>query len=150
MRYTEKEFPPYHFIPGKNPHPEKEGGYLRGTTIDPDGFNQDNYQSNETYLFGIDLFNHEYYWEAHVYWEVLWNHVGRKNSHGYFLQALIKLGAAGVKHKLNQEEAASGHLQRALEHLGSVTEEELFGINKSELIEQIKKYGFKFKLKLNL
>lgn len=150
MRYTEKEFPPYHFIPGLAPHPEKEGGYLRGQTINPFDFDENNYQSNETYLYGIDLFNHEYYWEAHVYWEVLWNHVGRKTSQGYFLQALIKLAAAGVKHKLKQEEAAAGHIQRALEHLEMVPEEELFAIRKSSLINQIKEYGFHFKLELSL
>ena len=150
MRYSTKDFPPYRFIPGQAQHPEKEGGYLRGTTIESFEFDENNFRTNETYLYGIDLFNHEYYWEAHVYWEVLWNHVGRKTSHGYFLQALIKLGAAGVKSKLNQEEAANGHVQRALEHLESVAEEDLFGINKRSLEEKIKEFGFKFKLEPTL
>jgi hypothetical protein len=148
MRYCEKEFPPYHFIPGQSQHPEKEGGYLRGKTIDSFDFAETNYKTNETYLYGIDLFNHEYYWEAHVYWEVLWNHVGRKSSHGYFLQALIKLAAAGVKDKLNQPEACQGHIERALEHLELVREQELFGFNKINLTKQIIEHGHKFKMEI--
>ena len=146
MRYTDKKFPPYHFIPGKAQHPEKEGGYLRGTTIEAFDFNENNFKANETYLYAIDLFNNEYYWEAHVYWEVLWNFVGRKTSQGFFLQALIKLAAAGVKEKLNQEQAAKGHIERALEHLKSVQESELYGLNKALLTNQISEHGHKFHL----
>jgi len=149
MRYSKKKFPPYHFIPGLAQHPEKEGGYLRGKTIDAFGFDETNYMSNETYLYAIDLFNHEYYWEAHVYWEVLWNHVGRKTSHGYFLQALIKLAAAGVKYKLNQSEASLGHVTRSIEHLKLVKEQKLFGFKKIDLTEKIIEHGHKFKMKLN-
>lgn len=150
MRYSKKEFPPYLFIPGLAQHPEKEGGYLHGKTIDSFDFNGNNFKTNETYLYAIDLFNHDYYWEAHVYWEALWNHVGRESPQGYFLQALIKLAAAGVKDRLNQEQSSLGLVQRALEHLESVYKQDMFGLNKIKLIEQIKQNGYRIKLKLNI
>jgi hypothetical protein len=148
MRYTNKDLPPYKFIPGLAPHPEKEG-YLRGVTIEAGDFSASNYDSNETYLYAIDLFNLEYFWEAHVYWEVLWNYVGRKTSHGYFLQALIKLAAAGVKSKQGHDQAVKGHENRALEHLDSVVESQLYGLSKDTLRKQIENHGHKFKLVLD-
>ena len=43
------------------------------------------------YLYGIDLFNHGYYWEAHEVWEGLWVACGRRGPTAIYLQALISL-----------------------------------------------------------
>jgi hypothetical protein len=52
---------------------------------------------SEAYLFGFDLFNHGYFWEAHVWWEALWHAHARKGEVADLLRALIRLAAAGVK-----------------------------------------------------
>ena len=67
----EKNFPSYAYLPGRQPHPVR----------DPAGHS---YQSeamplaagvslnSNIFLWGLDLFNHGYYWEAHEAWEGLW------------------------------------------------------------------------------
>jgi hypothetical protein len=52
---------------------------------------------SQAYLFAFDLFNHGYFWEAHVWWEALWHAHGRKGDIANLLRALIRLTAGGVK-----------------------------------------------------
>jgi len=92
-------FPRYMHEPGKTPHPYRhEDGHSHGqpeptvAPLDP----ADCFES-EAYLFGFDLFNHGYFWEAHVWWESLWHAHGRKGEIADLLRALIRLAAAGVK-----------------------------------------------------
>lgn len=135
-RLCDTPFPPYKFLPGKAQHPEKVGGYLHGKDIEAELISEENYQSNDIYLYAIDLFNNQYYWEAHVYWESLWHKVGRSGEYGDFLKALIKVAAAGVKFDLQQPNPANDHLKRAIELLTPMSGT-LFGIKTKDLIEKI-------------
>lgn len=133
--------PPYVFIPGVNAHPEKAGGYMHGKKLMSDSINQARPLSNQYFCYALDLFNQGFYWESHVYFEVLWNMHGRQGAIADFLKALIKLGAAGVKFKLEQNAAATGHLARALELFESVKHthgEEILGFELEALINQVK------------
>lgn len=134
-RLSSIEFPPYKFIPGKAPHPEKEGGYLKGKNIEVEELNERNYLKNTYYLYAIDLFNHGFYWESHVYWEALWNAAGRKGETADFLKGLIKIAAALVKKELNSHSAFEGHLKRAIELLTPITQ--FYGINKKKILDKL-------------
>ena len=114
----DRPFPPYKFLPGKHPHPNKEGGY-RFQEKEPECSPIEKYDplTNEDYLYSLDLFNHGYYWEAHVWWEAMWNAHNRQGPMADLLKGLIKLAAAGVKEELGQTEASRGHQDRALELL---------------------------------
>ena len=46
-------------------------------------------------LYGIDLFNHGFYWEAHEAWEGLWIACARRGPTATYLQAFITAAAAG-------------------------------------------------------
>ncbi len=70
-----------------------------------------------TYLYGIDLFNHGYYWEAHEVWEGLWNACGRRGSIGSFFKGLIALAAAGFKVRVRNPRGVTGHARRAADLL---------------------------------
>jgi uncharacterized protein len=95
----DRRFPPYAYIPGLTPHP----------TRDPDGHSYGASPENSEppvpehwrdcggYLYGIDLFNHGFYWEAHEAWEGLWVACGRRGATATFLQGLINLAASGFK-----------------------------------------------------
>lgn len=72
-------------------------------------------QESEALRYSLDLYNHGYFWESHVYFEALWNAHERKGDVADFLKGMIKLGAAGVKFNLGQSVAAHGHLSRARE-----------------------------------
>ena len=65
------------------------------------------------YLYGIDLFNHGYYWEAHEAWEALWQACERKGRTAAFLQGLIALAAAGFKAREGIEAGVRRHAERA-------------------------------------
>jgi len=92
-------FPAYAFVPRQNPHPTRDPeGHSHGRPEQkPDPLRPDNWQSSTDYLYGIDLFNHGYFWEAHEAWEGLWHANGRRGPIADFLKSLIKLAAAGVK-----------------------------------------------------
>ncbi len=137
-RYTDKAFPPYKFIPGHGQHPEKDGGYLKGHEIVCEPVTPSNYKSHEIYLYGVDLFNHGHFWDAHVYWEVLWNLAGRKGDIADFLKGLIKLAAAGVKFQLNQIQPARDHLARA-EELFTTLPQAFLGFESLKYLEDVQK-----------
>jgi predicted metal-dependent hydrolase len=67
------------------------------------------------YLYGIDLFNHGYFWEAHEAWEGVWRDCGRRGTTADFLKGLIHLAAAGVKAKEQRQAGVASHGRRAAE-----------------------------------
>jgi predicted metal-dependent hydrolase len=75
------------------------------------------WQACGEYLFGIDLFNNGYYWEAHEAWEALWNATGRRGAAADFLKALIQLAVTGVKIREGKLGAAARHSRRACDLL---------------------------------
>ena len=99
QRYSNLPFPAYRFVPGRAPHP----------TRDPDGhsygkqpellpaFQAEEWRNCIPYLYGIDLFNHEYWWEAHESLEAVWVAAGRDSQTGQFLQGLIQIAVAHLK-----------------------------------------------------
>jgi predicted metal-dependent hydrolase len=95
----ELPLPPYTFVPGRHPHPTADPeGHSYGAPHEPPApVDPDNWPASRPYLFGIDLFNHGYYWEAHEVWEGLWHACGRSGTTADFLKGLIQMTAAGVK-----------------------------------------------------
>jgi hypothetical protein len=73
-------------------------------------------------LFGIDLFNHGFYWEAHETWEQVWISCGRAGREADFLKGLIKLAAAGVKLREGRPIGVQRHASRARELFQLVSE----------------------------
>ncbi|PBB22358.1 DUF309 domain-containing protein [Mesorhizobium sp. WSM4307] len=65
------------------------------------------------FRWGIDLFNHGYYWEAHEAWEPLWHAAKQSAQHRLFFKGLILLAAAGVKIREGKRVAAARHAARA-------------------------------------
>jgi len=63
--------------------------------------------------YGIDLYNHGYYWEAHEAWEALWHAYGRDVPEGRLLHGLIALAAAGVKAREGNRRGVVRHARRA-------------------------------------
>jgi predicted metal-dependent hydrolase len=103
--------PPYTFVPGRAPHPIRDpAGHLFGQALElPPPLDPAHWRDNQTYLHGVDLFNHGYYWEAHEAWEGLWRAAGRAGMLADFLKGLIKLAAAGVKVRQGQPRGVVSH-----------------------------------------
>ena len=121
-RFTDRPFPPYSYVPGKFPHPirERNGHSYGKPEPNVDSFEITQWQSSSVYLFGIDLFNAQFFWEAHEQWEAIWHAEGRQGTVADFLKCLIKLAAAGVKHREGKPVGVQRHLTRARALLASV------------------------------
>ena len=105
-RYSSQDFPPYRYVPGLHPHPTNRlDGHSYGEEDEESGkWDSELWKDNQEYLFGIDLYNYHYYWEAHEAWEGLWIASIRNSSEHRFLQGLIKLGAALLKIRMAEYE----------------------------------------------
>lgn len=116
------QFPPYTYIPGLAPHPisSPEGHSYQHRPMESPPLSRQNWQTHDAYLSGIDLWNFGYYWEAHEIWESAWQStrvapIDKTLSLHTFLQALIKLAAAGVKRREGNATGTKRHLLRAIE-----------------------------------
>ena len=109
-----RQLPPYSYVPGKFPHPlSDEAGHSHGLEHESVTLGDDPWHDCEQLRWGIDLFNHGYYWEAHEAWEQVWLALGRKGPRADLLKALIKLAAAGVKARENRPRGILSHARRA-------------------------------------
>ena len=68
---------------------------------------------SDAFHWGLDLFNHGYYWEAHEAWEGLWQVADRDGPLRMFFKGLILLSAAGIKIREGKHAAAVRHTGRA-------------------------------------
>ena len=118
----DRPFPPYAYLPGRNPHPTRDaGGHSFGRPPDePDAPDPERWQACDDYLYGIDLFNHGYYWEAHEAWEGLWHACDRRGVTATYLQALINFAAAGLKVRWGNVRGIRGNSQTAARLFGQV------------------------------
>ena len=98
--------PDYAYIPGTRAKDEQRKDIFHFTN-----------QNIEAYLYGVDLFNHHFYYEAHEVWEELWHEVGHKTEQGLFLKALIQIAGAKLKRLMKQDEPAQRLELRAQEIL---------------------------------
>ncbi len=128
--------PLYSSAPGRHPHPVSDpAGHSHGRPLPPpDALDPARWCQCRTYLHGIDLFNGPlpdspealggYYWEAHEQWEQLWHACGRRGPTADFLKGLIKLAAAGVKHREGRPDGVRSHACRAAELFRAVADGE--------------------------
>lgn len=95
----DRPFPPYAYLPGRHPHPTRDPeGHSYGAALETaEPPVPEDWRACGDYLYGIDLFNHGFYWEAHEAWEGLWVACGRQGATATYLQGLINLAAAGFK-----------------------------------------------------
>lgn len=127
-RYTGRPLPPYRHLPGATPHPERSPeGHMYGVPEPPpQPLTREGWHGNEDFLFGVDLFNAGYFWEAHAFWERLWVLEGTAPEVRRFLRSLIQTAAACLKVRQERIAGARRLLDRA--SLSSL-EPGMFGID---------------------
>lgn len=124
-----RPFPAYAFLPGRDPHPTGDPrGHSFGEAGDPPAYlPAERWRENDDYLYGCDLYNHGYLWEAHEAWEGLWHQAREDRDQADLLQGLIQCAAACLKIPMDQPrgrvrlaEAGTERLERvARAHGGS-------------------------------
>ena len=105
MRYASaRAFPSYAYLPGRDPHPTRDarGHSFGGEKMRSPYLPAESWRENEEYLYGVDLYNHGYLWEAHEAWENLWHPAKRDALQAGFLQGLIQCTAASLKIPMEQ------------------------------------------------
>lgn len=102
-RYTVRPLPARRHLPGRGPRPDdtEEGLHASAARFDPRAW-----WTCESFLYGIDLWNRHFFWEAHEAWEKPWRAAGRDTPLGRFLQGLILLAAAALKQELGARQPA--------------------------------------------
>ena len=118
-----RALPPYAYLPhrdpkDRHPHPERDpGGHQRDGAPDPAVTgppDPDAWRETPAFLWGVDLFNAGYYWEAHEAWEGLWRAADGAAA-AALLHGLIKLAAAGVKAGVGNPRGTARHAGAAAE-----------------------------------
>ena len=117
-----RQLPPYSYVSGKFPHPTRDPtGHSYGAAEPPVIIDHEaRWRECDAYLWGLDLFNNGYYWEAHETWEAVWHAAGRRGPLADFAKSLIKLAAAGVKAREGRANGVRRHAERAKELLKSL------------------------------
>ena len=141
-RHSSQDFPPYRYVPGLHPHPTNSpDGHSYGEEDEESGkWDSELWKGNLEYLFGIDLYNYHYYWEAHEAWEGLWIASIRNSSKHRFLQGLIKLGAALLKIRMAEYEiqdliGARNLSKSGIDLLSKVGIDQFMGLDIPEFLE---------------
>ena len=133
-RYTDIPLPAYRYRPGASPHPvtHPDGHMYPHREEEPSEavFHLPrDWRNCREYLYGVDLFNAGFYWEAHESWESAWKIIGRTSRAGQFLQGLIQVAAALVKHREGNERGVEKLMERADQNLNEVGPEPYMGID---------------------
>lgn len=101
-RYCDRPFPPYRYTPGLHPHPT---AHPQGHSYHPPGLpshpppriSAASWGTCAEYLYGCDLYNHGYWWEAHEAWEDVWRGLEPGQLERSFLQGLIQTAACHLQ-----------------------------------------------------
>ncbi|MEA3545221.1 MAG: DUF309 domain-containing protein [Thermodesulfobacteriota bacterium] len=138
LRYTNRPLPEYRHLPFRNAHPFlDEDGHSFGEKLSPpDSFTAENWQSCEDYLYSIDLFNHGFWWEAHERLKYVSIGAGRESEAGQFVQGLIQVAAALLKHFMVEDKGAATLMELGLGNLQKMKGVYL-GIEVSTLVVQV-------------
>jgi hypothetical protein len=139
----ERSFPAYRFVPGLYPHPTRDPkghSYQSGRPQEHPSWSPDQWNTLETYLRGVDLFNRFYFWEAHEVWEALWTSLPANNDAARFLQGIIHITASFLKIHMNEISASQKLWDSALALLEPFKENTWMGIEVNRLLKEVEVY----------
>lgn len=115
--YSGLPFPGTAYLPGRTPRPAPSTAEV--PYVPPERFAE-----SAAFLYGVDLFNRGFSWEAHEAWEGLWRRCARGTPQHRTLQGLIQIAASYLKRALGVTTAADDLLARGTAHLEAVAAEQ--------------------------
>ena len=147
LRYQPRRpFPPYRYVPGLQPHPMRDPtGHSyepRQQSSLPTEWNPAGWRSLSDWLWGVDLFNAFYFWEAHEAWERLWASKPKTSIPALMLQGLIQIAAALLQTHLGSLSGASNLARNGLDKLARAanTSPTLLGLDLNHTITNFRDY----------
>jgi hypothetical protein len=145
-RCTTRELPPYRYVPGRHPHPTHDP---RGHSYEPKlalnrhaPWRPEDWRELDDWLYGIDLFNAFYFWEAHEAWEGLWAAAERESAPALLLQGLIQIAAALLKAHMGVDAGAFLLSREGIDKLRRAAAEQprLMGLDVNRVAEVFGEY----------
>jgi hypothetical protein len=129
-------------VPGLTPHPRRDPrGYAFGRAeAAPPRLPPERWRENEEYLFGVDLYNHAYWWECHETLEALWHLCGRRGEEAALLQGLIQAAAANLRRHLGSRAGARRLGGEAASRLEAVGTPILMGVDVRDFAGRLRGY----------
>jgi hypothetical protein len=117
-----RALPPCAYVPGRSARPpaiapsDARDAALPQPSYLPD----ERWLDNAEYLWGVDLYNQGFFWEAHEAWEGLWRAAEHDELQRLFLQGLIQCAAACLKAAIGDADACLRLSARGLARLERV------------------------------
>ena len=147
-RYApQRAFPAYAFLPGRDPHPTSDPlghSYSQQAHAPAAYFAPARWRENSDYLYGVDLYNHGFLWEAHEAWEGLWHSAKHDALQAELLQGLIQCAAAALKVSMQQprgvEKLAAFGLSR-LERVAREGAPEFMGLDVLDFVREFRAFA---------
>jgi hypothetical protein len=110
-------------VPGLHPPPVRDRAghsYQPSTTSTPHPpWDPSAWRTLAAWLFGVDLFNAFFFWEAHESWEGLWAAKPRDGVPARLLQGLIQIAAALLKIHLGSLAGAAALSRAGLDKIAA-------------------------------
>lgn len=147
-RYCDRPFPPYAFVPGEHPHPTRDPrGHsycAQGDEAPVPSIEPEDWSDSADYLYGADLYNAGFLWEAHEAWEGLW-HVSKHNSdQAQFIQGLIQCAAGCLKIRMGQPRGMQKLFAQGIGRLRAVVKTRggrYMGLDILEFVDELESFG---------
>ena len=139
--FPNRDFPSYRYVPRLTPHPLKDpdGHSYRTTSEDivSSVYDASDWSENADYLYGVDLFNFAYWWEAHEAWEGGW--ASATGTQKLFLQGMIQISASLIKWNVKQFRGMRSLSTSGREKLQkvSIESESFMGIDISQFMKRL-------------
>ena len=123
--------PPYAHVPGVNSrHPDDMFDPLKSSVVE--GMSYEALRASAAWLQGLAFLREGYFWESHEVLEAVWLKCGPNTAERMTVQSLIQLANAGLKKKMQRDNAFNRLLKMA---------EDLF----DESLRRSDVNGFKFR-----
>lgn len=123
-RYCQdRDLPGHAYLPGQGARPTEDGHPWKTQAWNG---SEESLLANTEFLWGIDLYNHGYYWEAHEVWEGLWMHSAKDSRTRPLLQGLIQCTGAALKAKVGQAEGCTRLSLKGLAKIESIADASSF------------------------
>lgn len=134
--------PSHRHVPGSGSEPDRAPlEDVKATT--PTTVINANWREVPAFRYGIELYAHGYFWEAHEVWESVWLATAPNSRERHLMAALIQLTNACLKLVMQQHRAAARLLQETTDRLldcGSETDGLLMGFDIKSLARKVTEF----------
>lgn len=114
-RLPHHPLPRRRYAPGRGPHPRYSAEpWVPEPEVCP---NVRKTWQDPRWLYGLDLFHHDFPWEAHEVLEALWKDLGPQTPEGELVQGVIQLAAARLTGELGRSAARERLLRRGRDRI---------------------------------